>query len=148
MQLLDPGLDIVPDQAHAFHAFDAAFGGLVRIPDLKPLALGGSTFASLPRTMTTSTASRTSSVMGLGCSPVMSMPSSARESTDWGFSDLPGLVPPECTVTAPLASWFISPAASWDFPPFLLQTNRTLGVFVVSVMRLILPLSESGLVEQ
>ena len=95
MQLLDPGLDVVPDQAHAFHAFDAALGGLVRIPDLEPLALGGSTFASLPRTITTSTASSTSSVTGLGCSPVMSMPSSARDSTAWGFSDFPGLVPAE-----------------------------------------------------
>ena len=89
--------------------------------------------------MTTSTAFVTSSVTGLGCSPVISMPSSASESTDWGFSDVPGLVPAECTVTVPLASWFMSPAASWDFPPFLLQTNKTLGFFVVWVMLWILP---------
>ena len=146
IQLLDPGFDVVPDQAHAFHAFDAAFGGLIRIPDLEPLALAG--LRLLPRCPGRSRRrprSVTSSVTGLGCSPVMSMPSSARDSTDWGFSDVPGLVPAECTATVPFASWFISPAASWDFPPFLLQTNRTLGFFVVSVMRSILPCLQLGL---
>src|SRR6478735_3417472 len=41
IQLPDTGPDVVPDQAHAFHAFGAAFGGLVRIPELDPRAVAG-----------------------------------------------------------------------------------------------------------
>ncbi|WP_262107497.1 excalibur calcium-binding domain-containing protein [Arthrobacter sp. Marseille-P9274] len=38
---LDAGLDVVPDEAHAFHAFDAAFGGFIGFPDLEADSLTG-----------------------------------------------------------------------------------------------------------
>ena len=34
---MDEGFDVVADQAHAFHAFNATFGGLVGLPDFEAL---------------------------------------------------------------------------------------------------------------
>ena len=51
--------------------------------------------------------------------------------SDWADSELmavPGLVPAEYTRTVSPAIWRISPAAIWDLPPFLTQTNSTDGV--------------------
>lgn len=39
IERLHPGLDVVPDQAHPLHAFDAPPGWFVRFPDLEALAL-------------------------------------------------------------------------------------------------------------
>lgn len=51
--------------------------------------------------------------MGLVCSPLISLTSSAKDSTDCAFGEASGLVS-----AVSLARWRMSPPASWDFPPF------------------------------
>ena len=64
----------------------------------------------------------------MGVSPVMSTPTSASDSADRSLIAVPGFVPAECTSTVSPAILRISPAAIWDLPPFLTQTNSTDGV--------------------
>lgn len=44
MQVPDAGFDVVPYQAHAFHAFDAPCGGLICFPGFYPHAFAGFQF--------------------------------------------------------------------------------------------------------
>lgn len=53
----------------------------------------------------------------------------------------PGLVPADVTEILGPASSRMSPAAIWDLPPFLTQTNSTAGFFAVAELEVIASLS-------
>src|SRR5215203_2291476 len=77
--------------------------------------------------MTTSEAMTASSVSFLGCSPAMSMPTSAMASTATGLIAFPGIEPAERTSIRPSPSDCRKPAAIWERPALWTQTNSTLG---------------------
>jgi hypothetical protein len=70
--------------------------------------------------------------MGLVVWSLMSTPTSARDSAESRLIEIPGWVPAEYTCTESPAMVRISPAAIWDLPLFLTQTNSTDGVAVCS----------------
>src|SRR5674476_151819 len=77
--------------------------------------------------MTTSDSFTASSVRIFGCSPAMSMPTSAMASTATGLIRSAGMEPAERTSTTPLESAVRNPAAICERPALCTQTNRTLG---------------------
>ena len=83
--------------------------------------------------MIRSTEAMRSSVSCFGVWSVMSTPTSRSVSADSSLIADPGLVPAESTVTVSPAILRMRPAAIWDLPPFLTQTNSTEGL-AVSVM--------------
>src|SRR5437763_1396221 len=78
--------------------------------------------------MTTSDSCTASTVRILGCSAVMSMPTSAIASTATGLMRSPGAEPAERTSTLSPARWRSQPWAIWERPALWTQTNRTLGL--------------------
>jgi len=96
---VDAGGDVVAHEAHAFDAVDAALGGFVGVPALDAGAVERLDVASRPRVMTTSASRTICSVMALGVSAVMSMPSSCSDRAERALTAVPGLVPADSTVT-------------------------------------------------
>ena len=131
----DAGGDVVADQAHAFDAVDAAFGGFVGVPVLEPgaghgvdvgLASEGDHDVDIANELRINECGCVSgdvdADLGQGLSGQVVVP-------------VPGFVPAEYTCTVSPAILLISPAAIWDLPPFLTQTNSTDGVGSVSDIR-------------
>src|SRR5829696_3383493 len=81
---------------------------------------------------TTSAASTALSLKSFGCSPAMSMPTSAMASTATGLIDPAGADPADSTSTRSPARWRSQPAAIWERPALCTQTNRTVALSVIS----------------
>src|SRR4051812_42020484 len=76
---------------------------------------------------TTSAARRTSSLHRLGCSVVMSMPTSRIASTATRLICSAGSEPPDQATARPAARWLNQPSAICDRPALCTQRNSTAG---------------------
>lgn len=138
-KLLNPGLDAVPDQPHAFHAFDAAFGGLVRFPGFKAGAFVWFDFRF--GAQDDDDVARVQAPVGDGFGVFAGdIDAEFGQRIDGlGIQRLTGFGSGGAHPDPPIGELVHQSCGELGFPPFLLQTNKTLGVFMVSIMHLIHP---------